>query len=191
MDPKVHNWKNKFHSYLDISFILCNKNRTDCYLRNFLNYLTDFLINKKIEITEICQEMIYTCWLEKGLAASENLIFKNMILLILKPKEKLIDVYFVVIVLHIIIIAKRVKWWILIWKNCWWWWIGNWWEEKEEQWKLTTLEQQNGNLSQVEVDEVACLVRYIRSKVSSDDTMPCWVVFFVEFLLNVCGNVLL
>lgn len=56
--------------------------------------------------------------------------------------------------------------------------------------KLTALEQQNGNLSQVEVDEVTGLVRYIRSKVASDDAMPGWVILFVEFLFNVSGNVL-
>lgn len=63
-------------------------------------------------------------------------------------------------------------------------------DDKRHFKELTALEQQNGNLSQVEVNEVASLVRYIRSKVSSNNAMPCWVVFFVKFLLNVCGNVL-
>lgn len=55
---------------------------------------------------------------------------------------------------------------------------------------LTALEQENGDLPQVEVDKVTCLVRNIRAEVASDDTMPCWVILLVELLLDVCGDVL-
>lgn len=55
---------------------------------------------------------------------------------------------------------------------------------------LAALEQENGHLSQVEVDKVAGLMRHIRSKVPTNDAMPCWVVFLVELLLDVCRNVL-
>jgi hypothetical protein len=58
------------------------------------------------------------------------------------------------------------------------------------QCKLTALEQQNGNLSEIEVDEVTSFVRDVGSKVSSNDAMPCGVVFFVKLFLYVCGNVL-
>lgn len=33
-------------------------------------------------------------------------------------------------------------------------------------------------------------MRHIRSKVPANDAMPCWVVFLVELLLDVCRNVL-
>lgn len=56
--------------------------------------------------------------------------------------------------------------------------------------ELTALEQEDGNLSQVEVDKVTRLVSHIWAEVSTDDAMPCWIIFFVEFFLDVCGNVL-
>lgn len=56
--------------------------------------------------------------------------------------------------------------------------------------ELTALEQQNGHLPQVEVDEVTRLVSHIRSEIAANDAVPCWVVLFVELLLDVCGNVL-
>ena len=52
------------------------------------------------------------------------------------------------------------------------------------------LEQEDGDLSEVEVDEVLCLVGDIAAKVSTDDTVPGGVVFLVEFLLDESGNVL-
>ena len=55
---------------------------------------------------------------------------------------------------------------------------------------LAALEEQNGHLAQVEVNKVAGLVRHIRSKVTSYDTMPCGIVFLVEFLFNVCCDIL-
>ena len=34
-------------------------------------------------------------------------------------------------------------------------------------------------------------VRYVRSEVSTDDTVPGWLVLFVHFFFDVCGDVLL
>ena len=48
----------------------------------------------------------------------------------------------------------------------------------------STLEQQYGHLSHVEVNEMLGLMGNIGSKVPSYNTMPCWVVLFVEFLLD-------
>ena len=56
---------------------------------------------------------------------------------------------------------------------------------------LSALEEKNGNLAKIEVDEVFGLVGNVRSEVPSDNAMPCGVVLLVEFLLDVCGNVLL
>ena len=53
------------------------------------------------------------------------------------------------------------------------------------------LEQQNGYLPQVEIDKMLCFVCHVRSKVSSDDAVPRWIILFVEFLLNVRGDVFL
>lgn len=55
---------------------------------------------------------------------------------------------------------------------------------------LAALEEQDGNLPEVEVDEVACLVCHIRPKVAAHYAMPGRVVFFVEFFFNVSCNVL-
>lgn len=56
--------------------------------------------------------------------------------------------------------------------------------------ELTALEQQDCYLTEVEVDEVTCLMGDIRSKVAADDAMPGWVVLFVKLLLDECGDVL-
>ena len=53
------------------------------------------------------------------------------------------------------------------------------------------LEEKDGDLTQVEVDEVLSLVRHVGSEVTAYDAMPGGVVLFVEFLLDECGNVLL
>jgi len=47
------------------------------------------------------------------------------------------------------------------------------------------------HLSQVEVDEVLCLVRHVRAKVAANNAVPGWVVFFVELLLDKSSNVFL
>jgi len=46
-------------------------------------------------------------------------------------------------------------------------------------------------LTQVEVDEVLGLVGDVTAEVASDDAMPRRVVLFVEFFLDVGGDVLL
>ena len=46
-------------------------------------------------------------------------------------------------------------------------------------------------MSKVEVDEVLGLVGHVGAEVSSHDTMPGWVVLFVELLLDESGNILL
>lgn len=55
---------------------------------------------------------------------------------------------------------------------------------------LTTLEQKDGDLAEVEVDEVASLVRHIGAEVTTHDAMPRWVVFLIKFLLDECSNIL-
>lgn len=44
-------------------------------------------------------------------------------------------------------------------------------------------------MSQIEIDEVLGLVGNVATEISSNNTMPCGIVFFVEFLLDVCSNV--
>ena len=46
-------------------------------------------------------------------------------------------------------------------------------------------------MAEVEVDEMLRLVGYIRSKVTSNNAMPCGVVFLVELFLDVGSDVLL
>ena len=55
---------------------------------------------------------------------------------------------------------------------------------------LARFEEQNGHLSEVEVDEVLRLVGDVATKVSANNAVPSWVVFFVEFLLDKSGDVL-
>jgi hypothetical protein len=56
--------------------------------------------------------------------------------------------------------------------------------------RLTRLEQEDGDLTEVEVDEVLGLVCDVRAEVATDNRVPCRVVLFVEFLLDVRSNVL-
>jgi hypothetical protein len=55
---------------------------------------------------------------------------------------------------------------------------------------LTRLEKQNRDLAKIEINEVLRFVRYIRAEVSSHYAVPGWVVFLVEFFLDVSSNVL-
>lgn len=49
----------------------------------------------------------------------------------------------------------------------------------------TAFKEEDGHLTQVEVDEMFRLVSHVRAEVASDDAMPGGVVFFVEFLLDI------
>ena len=53
------------------------------------------------------------------------------------------------------------------------------------------LEEKDGDLTKIEVDEVLGLVGHVRSEVTSHNAMPGWVVLLVEFLLDEGGDVLL
>ena len=57
--------------------------------------------------------------------------------------------------------------------------------------KLSALEEEDGDLSQIEVYEMFRLVGDVGTEVSSHDAMPGWVVLLVELFLDVGGNVLL
>jgi len=56
---------------------------------------------------------------------------------------------------------------------------------------LTGFEEQDGDLTQVEVDKVPGLVRDVGTKVPADDAMPSGVVLLVKLLLDVGSDVLL
>ena len=55
---------------------------------------------------------------------------------------------------------------------------------------LTRFEQQDCDLSQVEIDEVFCFVRDVTTEVAAHDAVPCGVIFLIEFLLDVSCDVL-
>ena len=55
----------------------------------------------------------------------------------------------------------------------------------------TRFEEEDSNLTEVEVDEVLGLMGNVGTEVSAHDAMPGWVVLFVEFFLDESGDVLL
>ena len=55
---------------------------------------------------------------------------------------------------------------------------------------LPRLEEKNGDLAEVEVDEVLRLVGNVRAEVAANDCVPRRVVLLVELLLDVGGDVL-
>ena len=58
-------------------------------------------------------------------------------------------------------------------------------------WCLSRFEEQDCYLADVEVDEVFCFVRDVRSEISTHDAMPRRTVLFVELFFDVRGDVLL
>merc|ERR1712038_1946175 len=57
--------------------------------------------------------------------------------------------------------------------------------------RLSRLEQQDGHLTHVEIDEVFRLVSDVRSEVAAHAAVPRRVVLFVEFLLDVSSYIFL
>ena len=53
------------------------------------------------------------------------------------------------------------------------------------------LEEKDGDLTKIEVDEVLGLVGHIGAEVTADDAMPGGVVLLVEFFLDEGGDILL
>lgn len=51
------------------------------------------------------------------------------------------------------------------------------------------LEEQDGDLSHVEVDEVFGFVSDVGAEIAADDAVPCGVVFLIEFFLDVGGDI--
>ena len=56
--------------------------------------------------------------------------------------------------------------------------------------KSSGFEEEDSNLSHIKVDEILGFMGNIRSKISSDNTMPCWVIFFVKLFLDESSNIL-
>ena len=56
--------------------------------------------------------------------------------------------------------------------------------------KLSALEHQDSHLPQIKVDEMFGLMSHIASEISTDNYVPRWGIFAVEFLLDVSRNIL-
>lgn len=54
---------------------------------------------------------------------------------------------------------------------------------------LAALEEEDGDLTEIEVDEMTSLVSNITAEVAANDAVPSWVVLLVEFLLYVGSDV--
>lgn len=44
------------------------------------------------------------------------------------------------------------------------------------------LEEEDGHLPQIEVDEMLCLMSDVAAEVPPNNAMPCWVILLVKFL---------
>ncbi|WP_411024632.1 hypothetical protein, partial [Salmonella sp. s55962] len=55
---------------------------------------------------------------------------------------------------------------------------------------LTRLEEQDGYLSKVKVNEVFGFMGNVTSKIASNNAMPCGAVLFVKFLFDESSNIL-
>jgi hypothetical protein len=55
---------------------------------------------------------------------------------------------------------------------------------------LAGLEQQNRDLSQIEINKVLRFVRHIRAEVSTHYAVPSGVVLLVELLLDISSDIL-
>lgn len=64
----------------------------------------------------------------------------------------------------------------------------------EFRWKegisLSALKEENGYLSQIEIDKMSCFVRHVTAEITSYDAMPRRVVLLIELLLDKCRNIL-
>eukprot|EP00746_Dinoflagellata_sp_MGD_P071357 gnl/MRDRNA2_/MRDRNA2_29079_c0_seq1.p1 gnl/MRDRNA2_/MRDRNA2_29079_c0~~gnl/MRDRNA2_/MRDRNA2_29079_c0_seq1.p1 ORF type:complete len:123 (-),score=14.86 gnl/MRDRNA2_/MRDRNA2_29079_c0_seq1:76-444(-) len=56
---------------------------------------------------------------------------------------------------------------------------------------LTGLEEKDGDLTKIEVNEVLRLMCHIRAKIAPNNGMPSRIVLLVKFFLDECSNVLL
>jgi hypothetical protein len=61
---------------------------------------------------------------------------------------------------------------------------------QNEQGQLTGFEEQDRHLTQVEIDEMLRLVCDIGPKVTSNNAMPCWVIFLIKLFLDIRSDVL-
>jgi hypothetical protein len=56
---------------------------------------------------------------------------------------------------------------------------------------LTRLKEEDGDLTQIEIDKVLRFMSHKGAEVTANNTVPCRVVLLVELLLDVSSNVLL